>query len=228
MPEAHTIAPLIDYAPPRHPLCVIYQDDDILVLDKPSGLLSVPGKHAHLHDCLEMRAKQLQPKARIVHRLDMHTSGLIIMALHAGAHRNLSRQFELRQVEKAYEALVFGQLALQDGVIDLPLRCDWVRRPLQMVDYDKGKPSQTRYQTIKRTRTYSRVNLFPKTGRSHQLRVHMLAIGHPILGDEFYAHQKAQKLSPRHDHGLCLHAKELTLEHPLTGQMMSFQSQPDF
>lgn len=222
------VTPLTHYCPAIEPLNIIYADDDILVLNKPSGLLSVPGKGAHLSDCLEARAKAQFPTARIVHRLDMHTSGLLIMALHAGAHRNLSAQFEKRMVEKTYEALVFGQMVDQSGLIELPLRCDWERRPLQMVDHTHGKPSQTRYQVRNTSKQMTRVALYPLTGRSHQLRVHMLALGHPILGDEFYAHNNAIKLSPRPDHGLCLHARALTIEHPITGRMMEFQSAPDF
>lgn len=207
---------------------MIYHDDDILVLDKPTGLLSVPGKGAHLADCLELRAKAEYPTARIVHRLDMHTSGLLIMALHAGAHRNLSAQFEKRTVDKTYEALVWGRMDGLSGLIDLPLRCDWARRPLQMVDHQQGKASQTAYEVLEIFDQFTRVALYPKTGRSHQLRVHMLALGHPILGDEFYAQQAAIELSPRPDHALCLHARELVVEHPILGRKMHFQSAADF
>lgn len=228
MVSPNIITPLVDYRPPQTPLHIIYQDDDIVVLDKPTGLLSVPGKQDHLADCLETRVKDRLPKARIVHRLDMHTSGLMIMALHAGAHRNLSLQFEKRTVEKTYEALVWGILQQDEGLIDLPLRCDWERRPLQMVDHALGKQSQTAFRVLERLNNVSRVALFPKTGRSHQLRVHMLSLGHPILGDEFYAHAKAISRSPRTDNALCLHAKELTIEHPIMGRRMNFISEPEF
>lgn len=218
------IKPLTDYNPPQIPLNIIYADDDILVLDKPTGLLTVEGKHEDHKDCLEARAIAEFPTARIVHRLDMHTSGLIIMALHAGALRHLNRQFELRRTEKTYEALVWGTLVQEEGIIDLPLRCDWENRPRQMVDRDQGKPSETRYKLINWKDSISRVLLYPKTGRSHQLRVHMLALGHPIIGDEFYAEGQALAASPR----LCLHAKELTVEHPIMGGKMCFTSLPGF
>lgn len=215
-----TITPLTDYNPPKGPLNIVYADDDILVLDKPTGLLTVEGKHEDHKDCLEARAIAEFPKARIAHRLDMHTSGLIIMALHAGALRHLNRQFELRRTEKTYEALVWGTLAQEEGIIDLPLRCDWENRPRQMVDPEQGKPSETRYTLVEQKDGVSRVLLYPKTGRSHQLRVHMLTLGHPILGDEFYAEGEALAASPR----LCLHAKELTVEHPIMGGKMMFES----
>lgn len=218
------IKPLTDYNPPQGPLKVVYSDDDILVLDKPEGLLTVEGKHEDHKDCLEARAIAQFPKARIVHRLDMHTSGLIIMALHAGANRHLSRQFELRRIEKTYEALVWGTMIHEEGIINYPLRCDWENRPRQMVDYEQGKPSETRYKLVDWNGGISRVMLYPKTGRSHQLRVHMLALGHPIIGDEFYAEGEALAASPR----LCLHAKELVIEHPITGMKMAFESAVTF
>lgn len=222
------VTPLTQYYPAKLPLEIIYADDDILVLNKPTGLLSVPGKGQHLADCLQARATEQYPTARIVHRLDMHTSGLMIMALHAGAHRNLSAQFEKRAVDKTYEALVWGRVADRSGIIDLPLRCDWERRPLQKVDHTFGKPSQTRYQILEIAQNFTRVALYPKTGRSHQLRVHMLSLGHPILGDEFYAEKAVIELSPRANHALCLHAKELTIEHPITGRPLHFVNLPDF
>lgn len=218
------IKPLTDYNPPQGPLNIIYADGDILVLDKPAGLLTVEGKHEDHKDCLEARAIAEFPTARIVHRLDMHTSGLVIMALHAGAVRHLNRQFELRRAEKTYEALVWGTLIHEEGIIDLPLRCDWENRPRQMVDHEQGKPSETRYKLVDWKNSVSRVLLYPKTGRSHQLRVHMLALGHPILGDEFYAEGEALAASSR----LCLHAKELTVEHPIMGGKMTFESMPSF
>lgn len=224
MSESRPIKPLTDYNPPQGPLNIVFADGDILVLDKPEGLLTVEGKHEDHKDCLEARAIADFPTARIVHRLDMHTSGLIIMALHAGAHRHLSRQFELRRTEKTYEALVWGTMTSDEGIIDLPLRCDWENRPRQMVDREQGKPSETRYKVVNWKDSVSRVLLYPKTGRSHQLRVHMLALNHPILGDEFYAEGEALAASPR----LCLHAKELTIEHPITGAIMTFESPVGF
>lgn len=195
-----------------------------MVIEKPAGLLTVPGKHAHLSDCLESRARAVHSGARIVHRLDMDTSGLIVLGLTADAHRALSRQFEMRQVTKMYRARVFGTVAGEGGVIDWPLRCDWPNRPLQMVDAELGRPALTAWQAVGRSDCFTDVLLFPKTGRSHQLRVHMAALGHPILGDRFYAHEAALAASDR----LCLHAAELGFAHPATGKALWFESLSPF
>ncbi len=200
------------YAPPDGPLDVVHQDDDLLVLNKPSGLLSVPGKAAEHADCLEARAKAAFPEVLLVHRLDMDTSGLMIFAMNKAAQRHLGLQFERRHVEKFYEALVWGQPA-DAGEVDLPLIVDWPNRPLQMVDHERGKKAHTAWEVLARDATHARVRLAPTTGRSHQLRVHMLAIGHPILGDRFYAKGEVLSAASR----LCLHAETLRVFHPSGG-----------
>lgn len=201
------------YSPPMSPyLDIIYQDNDLVVLNKPSGLLTVPGRLPEHQDCLEHRVRSVLPTATIVHRLDMATSGVILMALNKAAHVHISRQFEKRITEKAYLARVFGELQHASGSIDEPLICDWPNRPKQKIDYQLGKKALTHYQRIKVENNTSLVKLTPVTGRSHQLRVHMLSIGHPILGDRLYAHEQAKALSSR----LQLHAQSLTIHHPRT------------
>lgn len=217
-------APFV-YNPPQEPwLEVLHQDDDLLVVNKPSGLLSVPGKAAEHSDCIEARARGIYPDARIVHRLDMDTSGVMVLAMNAGAHRHLGLQFERRKTQKTYVARVWGNLAEDEGEVDLPLICDWPNRPKQMVCHERGKPAQTRWKVLEREECSTLVRLFPLTGRSHQLRVHMLSLGHPILGDRFYADGKALAASPR----LALHAEELTLHHPQGGEFVTFRADCPF
>jgi tRNA pseudouridine32 synthase/23S rRNA pseudouridine746 synthase len=216
---------LLNYNPPTQPyLTIVYQDDDILILDKPSELLTVPGKALEHKDSLELRAKRVFPTASIVHRLDMATSGVIVMALNKGSHRNLSRQFEQRQTSKMYKARVYGKLEKLKGMVDLPLICDWPNRPKQMVDFERGKPSQTLFEVIATEDNATVVKLTPITGRSHQLRVHMLSLGHPILGDRLYAHPNALSMAPR----LQLHACSLGLTHPVTEDKLVFESPCEF
>lgn len=217
------LAPL-RYNPPAGEISIIYHDDDILVLDKPSGLLSVPGKSDAHKDCLERRIQAGFPSARIVHRLDMDTSGLIIMALNSQAHRHIGLQFERRHIGKTYQACVWGNIADDHGTIDLPLRCDWPNRPRQMVDFDEGRSALTEWEVVARDDISTRVTLYPKTGRSHQLRVHMLELGHPILGDNLYAHEEALAASQR----LCLHAQKIELYHPTGGARLSFEVECPF
>ncbi len=205
------------YAPPMGPLDVVHLDADILVLNKPSGLLSVPGKAVEHSDCLEARAKAAFPEALLVHRLDMDTSGLMIFAMNKPAQRHLGLQFERRHTAKTYEALVWGQPE-DAGEVDLPLIVDWPNRPLQMVDHARGKKAHTAWEVTAREASCARLRLRPTTGRSHQLRVHMLAIGHPILGDRFYAKGPALLAAPR----LCLHALGLEIYHPDGGARVSF------
>ncbi|ADU14722.1 pseudouridine synthase [Asticcacaulis excentricus] len=188
----------------------LYADDSVLVFDKPAGLLSVPGRLPENKDSLALRVQALWPDALIVHRLDMATSGLILMARGAEAHRSLSIAFAERQVAKRYVAVVAGEVAAEQGEVDLPLICDWPNRPRQKVDHEVGKPSLTRYAVLAREAGRTRVALEPVTGRSHQLRLHMMALGHPILGDEFYAPDEVRALSPR----LLLHAEYLAFPHP--------------
>lgn len=212
---------LIEYNPPTAPyLDILYQDDQIVVFNKPSGLLTVPGKAPEHKDSLEYRARLVWPQIRVVHRLDMATSGIVIMALCADSQRHLNRQFQLRQTEKHYIAQVWGNVTADQGTIDLPLICDWPNRPKQMVSYQYGKPSITHYIVQSRTENSSRLLLMPVTGRSHQLRVHLQWLGHPILGDKFYANEKAFLAAKR----LQLHAERLNVIHPLNNKKMHFFS----
>lgn len=193
-------------------LNIVYADAHLLVLNKPAGLLTVPGRGADKQDCLINRALSYNANARVVHRLDQATSGLVIIPLGYPAQRHIAQQFEQRQVAKHYIAVVDGLLACDSGSVELPLICDWPNRPRQMVDHAQGKPALTHYQVLARDpeRQCTRVRLEPVTGRSHQLRVHMLALGHPILGDRLYGTPAQQQASDR----LLLHARHLTFTHP--------------
>ena len=212
-----------EYAPPDTPLELVHQDHEILVAHKPSGLLSVPGKGPHLADCLLARVQAAFPEALLVHRLDRDTSGVMVFALTAHAQRHLGLQFEKRQIKKTYVARVWGEMAAREGRIDLPLIVDWPNRPLQMVDHQNGKQAITDWKVLKVGQGESRLRLMPQTGRSHQLRVHLREIGHPILGDPFYA-MGAALAFPR----LMLHALELRLRHPDGGKGMRFRADCPF
>ncbi|MFP4312940.1 MAG: pseudouridine synthase [Alphaproteobacteria bacterium] len=197
----------------------------MLVFSKPSGLLSVPGKDAHLADCMEGRARAIYPDALLVHRLDMETSGIFLMARGKEVQANLGKQFECRKVQKTYIARVAGHPENDSGLIDLPLRCDWPNRPRQMVCYEHGKPSQTRWEVLEREAAgFSRLALYPITGRSHQLRVHLAEIGHAILGDPFYASETMRNAADR----LQLHAQSLTIHHPDGGALITFTDPAPF
>lgn len=202
----------------------LHIDEQILAVDKPHGLLSVPGKGPAGEDCLIRRVQTEYADALIVHRLDMATSGVMVIARGAEAHRTLSKAFADRLTDKAYVAVVAGEMATDAGEIDLPLVTDWPNRPKQIVDHKIGKPSLTRYHVLARGEGTTRVALEPVTGRSHQLRVHMLALGHPIVGDALYAPAEIVALSPR----LLLHAKRLEVPHPVTGERMAFVSPAPF
>ncbi|MEL6435696.1 MAG: pseudouridine synthase [Pseudomonadota bacterium] len=217
-------SPRFIYEPPTTPLYYHHVDDDLLVLEKPSGLLSVPGKADDHGDCVEARVRADHLSATIVHRLDLDTSGLMIMALNIDAHRNLSAQFQRREIEKRYIAKVWDRPMSDNGTITLPLRCNWPQRPKQMVDFTLGKAAETRWQVLASDGKTSLIALSPKTGRSHQLRVHMASIGCPILGDRFYAHDEALAMSKR----LLLHAERLAFKHPVTGTEMVFESKTGF
>lgn len=211
------------YDPPTDPfLTILYQDEDILVLSKPSGLLSVPGKPIEHADCLETRVISQFPTAKLAHRLDRGTSGLLIFGLNHPALRHLGLQFEKRYVTKTYIALVLGKPVEASGTIDHRLRPDWTDRPKQIIDSVLGKEAITHWQIIgneiHQNTDVTRMKLSPKTGRSHQLRVHMKALGHPILGDNFYGQGTAHALSER----LMLHAQTLTFRHPVGGRALSF------
>lgn len=213
------------YRPPMSPyLDIVYQDNDIVIINKGSGLLSVPGRLPEHQDCLQNRVCRVLPTATIVHRLDMATSGIMLMALNKNAHVNISRQFEKRQTQKRYIARVYGVLEQSEGEVNLPLICDWPNRPKQKVDREKGKPAKTQYQLIQQNEESALVALTPITGRSHQLRVHMLSLGHPILGDRLYAHDKALTVADR----LQLHAEQLTITHPVTDEPMIFNARCPF
>ena len=191
----------------------LHCDEDLLIVSKPAGLLSVPGRHPDNKDCLISRINEDYPGASIVHRLDMATSGLMIIARNADSHRALSRLFQDRKVYKEYQAVVFGNVASREGFIDLPLACDWPNRPRQELNFDYGKHAQTHFENCGLSEAgHSKLRLIPITGRSHQLRVHTASIGHPILGCEFYAHPKAKAAADR----LLLHASRLRFTHPVS------------
>ena len=205
----------------------VHEDESLLVLDKPAGLLAVPGRGPDKADSLARRVQVLRPQARVVHRLDMATSGLMAMALGAAAERRLARDFALRRVRKRYVAVVAGRMAAPVGAwfeIDLPLAADWPNRPRQRVDRARGRPSLTRARVLEHGADSTRLELEPVTGRSHQLRVHLLALGHPILGDALYADAAQRERAPR----LLLHAAGLALAHPSTGAPLAFASEPPF
>ncbi|MDO8252783.1 MAG: pseudouridine synthase [Rhodoferax sp.] len=214
-----------------HPaeLTVLYADDAMLVLDKPAGLLSVPGRGEDKQDCLSTRTQGLHPDALIVHRLDMATSGVMVLARGAAAQRSLNHAFASRAVTKRYVAIVDGHLAEPPetwGLIDLPIIVDWPNRPRRVIDHQIGKPSMTRWCVLSHDAALNttRVELEPVTGRSHQLRVHLLALGHAIVGDALYGSQRVQAMADR----LLLHARSLELNHPVTDQPMRFVSTEPF
>ena len=211
------------YAPPDTPLSVIHADHELLFVDKPAGLLSVPGKGAHLADCMIARVQAAFPEALLVHRLDRDTSGLMVFALTPAAQRHLGLQFEKRMVRKSYAARVWGVPAEGAGTIDLPLGVDWPNRPRQKVDREAGRAALTDWKLLRAEGATARMRLMPSTGRSHQLRVHMAEIGHPILGDPLYATGPARD-APR----LMLHAEELRLRHPDGGRGIRFRVPPPF
>lgn len=202
----------------------VYQDDALIVLDKPSGLLAVPGRGPDLQDCLSARVQAEWPQAAVVHRLDRDTSGLIVMALTPESQRHVSVQFALRQVGKVYRAMAFGSPAGDSGLVDLPLRKDFDRPPRHMVDLVNGRPSQTHWRVVERRSDRTLLEIEPITGRSHQIRIHLASLECPILGDPLYAHEQALAMSAR----LMLHAEQLTLTHPLTGERMTWRAECDF
>ncbi|ETX30505.1 RluA family pseudouridine synthase [Roseivivax isoporae] len=211
------------YAPPQGDIPILHADHEILAVEKPAGLLSVPGKGPDLADCLIARLAEAFPQVLLVHRLDRDTSGVMIFALTPHAQRHLGLQFEKRQAKKTYLARVAGRLEPKTGQVDLPLAVDWPNRPLQKVDRAEGRPALTDWRVLRAAEDESRVRLMPRTGRSHQLRVHMLALGHPILGDPLYAPETATAF-PR----MMLHAEELRLRHPDGGAGVRFRAPPPF
>ena len=207
------------YAPPKGPLHYHHVDTDIIIVEKPSELLSVPGKSEP--DCLEARIRADYPEALTIHRLDMATSGLMVFARNPAAQRHISLQFEKRIPKKSYEACIWGHPDKDEGQIDLPLITDWPNRPKQMVCHENGKAARTGWKVLAREDGgIARLALYPETGRSHQLRVHMLELGHPIIGDRLYAPDAAFKAAER----LNLHAAALSLRHPTGGAWHEFNS----
>ncbi|MCL6688459.1 RluA family pseudouridine synthase [Pseudomonas sp. R3.Fl] len=204
---------------------IVHQDAALLVVNKPTLLLSVPGRAEDNKDCLVTRLQENgYPEARIVHRLDWETSGLMVLARDPDSHRELSRQFHDRETEKAYTALCWGEPERDSGRIELPLRYDPENKPRHIVDHEHGRHALTFWRVVERCGQYARVELTPITGRSHQLRVHMLSIGHPLLGDRLYAEGEALALRDR----LCLHASLLCLTHPQSGERLRFESPAPF
>lgn len=231
-PAASLPPPPWSIGPPVPPgLTVCHSDDALLVFDKPAGLLTVPGRGDDKQDCLSARAQERWADARVVHRLDMPTSGLVLMARGAEPQRVLNLAFEQRRVHKQYEAVVSGHLAPPDtpdgwGLIDLPLVVDWHNRPRSIVSHSTGRPSQTRWRVLAHDAAghHTRLLLEPLTGRSHQLRVHLQTLGHPILGDPLYAPPDALAAAPR----LLLHARRLAFVHPTSGAPLVFDCPPPF
>ena len=203
---------------------IVYQDDDLVIVHKPSGLLCVPGLSEP--DNLYDQVKASFANARVVHRLDMATSGLVIFALNYEAQKGLGRLFETRKINKTYRARIFGQLHEASGEIHSPLICDWPNRPKQKIDWIGGKQASTFFEKLRfnALHNFTEVKLTPHTGRTHQLRVHMMQLGHPILGDNFYAFEQARAAASR----LCLHAEKLEFTHPISREPMDITTAPNF
>lgn len=203
---------------------IVHVDQAFVIAEKPPGLPTVPGRPVELHDCLWHRVRELHADALVVHRLDMGTSGLVVFARGIEAQRALSRAFEQRLVGKTYVALAAGELAADSGEIALPLAADWLARPRQVVDHAQGKAALTRWRVLERHGAHTRVELQPRTGRSHQLRVHLAAIGHPLLGDPLYASPDIEAAMPR----LALHASGLAFIHPFEHTPRTYSSDVPF
>ncbi len=212
------------YKPPTKTITILYEDAHLLVADKPAGLLSVPGRLPEHKDSLLSRMETLFGEVHCVHRLDMDTSGIMLIPRNKLALSNLSKQFQQRTVDKVYRAKVWGKPEILEGEINQPLITDWPNRPRQKICYETGKTSLTKYLTISTDGRFSLVELYPVTGRSHQLRVHLQSIGNPILGCRFYAHKEALKAAPR----LMLHASKLQFLHPDTNTPISIHSKESF
>ena len=205
------------YAPPDVPLRIIHHDAQVVVVDKPAGLLSVPGKGPDMADCLIARLRGVFPEILLVHRLDLDTSGVMVFALTRAAQGHLGQQFEKRQTKKIYIARIWGRLEQETGRVDLPLTVDWPNRPRQHVNHETGRAAVTDWRVVKKGVAETRVRLMPQTGRSHQLRVHMAALGHPILGDPLYAEGAARNF-PR----MMLHAESLRFRDMESGKSLTF------
>lgn len=207
-------------------LPILYSDETMLVIDKPAGLLSQPGRRAEKWDSVITRIKAHYPQAVAVHRLDEPTSGLMMVPINKAMGSGLSKSFRERLVNKRYEAIVTGIMEKDEGSVDFPLMADWPNRPRQKIDFENGRASLTHYWVLERNlkENWTRVDLEPYTGRSHQLRMHLMALGHAILGDPLYADPETLSRAPR----MLLHAKHLDLDHPLTGQKLVFDSPVPF
>lgn len=205
---------------------ILYRDEALLLVEKPDLLLSVPGRLPQNKDCMITRVQREYPTATVVHRLDLDTSGIMIVPLQREAHSELSRQFQRRTIDKTYTAVLWGILEQDEGTIELPIACDWQNRPRQKICYDNGKHALTEYRVLHRdeANNCTRVTLHPVTGRSHQLRIHSRELGHPILGCDMYAHSDALTAAPR----LMLHATEIRFRHPLDGIEVVGYSAPPF
>ena len=217
-PEDRPVIGDPSYNPPDSPLVILHEDDELLILDKPAGLLSQAGMRPELADCQESRARDYCPTVTLVHRLDRDTSGILIFAKTPSAHRHLGLQFERRHLKKRYVAVVWGRVAEDAGLINAPLTSDWPNRPMQKICFETGRPAQTEWQVTARNENTTRLDLNPLTGRTHQLRVHLLSIGHPIMGDVLYAPPEA--VAPR----LHLHATEMEIRHPVGGAFLTISS----
>lgn len=215
--------PPYEYNPPDVPLDILHHDSALLIVNKPAGLLSVPGKDPGKEDCLIERLRRVFPEVLLVHRLDCDTSGVMVFALTKAAQGHLGQQFEKRQTKKVYLARLWGLLEPKEGTVDLPLCVDWPNRPRQHVNHEQGKPAVTDWRVQRHDGKTTRVRLMPLTGRSHQLRVHMLSLGHPILGDPIYATGEALDY-PR----MMLHAESLRLRHPETGKSLTYTAPVPF
>lgn len=214
-----------NYQPPAVcALDVLYEDSDLVIVNKPAGLLTVPGRGADKQDCMLHRLKTEYPDALTVHRLDMDTSGILLFARNADAHRAMSRLFEQRCIHKTYLARVWGRPEDARGSVNLPLITDWPNRPRQKIDFSRGKAALTHYQLLTSNGQHSLLQLFPVTGRSHQLRLHMSALGHPILGDPLYGTALSRCASQR----LLLHAEQLGFEHPFTDEPVKLHCAAEF
>ena len=229
MPATHnTVTATQNDSPPylvphsREPIRLLYRDGDVLIVDKPTLLLSVPGRHPLNRDCLLHRLAHGYTEVHAVHRLDLDTSGVMVIPRHRVALSGLARQFQERRIDKTYVARVAGAVENDEGEVDLPLIPDWPNRPKQKVCRESGKPALTRWRVLERCNESSLLELSPITGRSHQLRIHMSEIGHPILGCDFYAPDATLSAAPR----LMLHATRLRFRHPLSGHVLTAQSPP--
>lgn len=205
---------------------ILYQDDFLLVVNKPEFLLTVPGRAPENKDCVITRLQENFPDAVIIHRLDLDTSGLLIVPIKREAMSHIARQFQERKVSKRYEAIVWGKVEEKSGSIELPIKADWENRPKQIIDFENGKKALTHYHLLgfDEDTQQSRLSLNPITGRSHQLRIHCKEIGHPIIGCDMYAHEEALAASPR----LLLHACEISFTHPITKKTLHISSLAPF